>query len=683
MPILPRLLPRRVARLAAALLLALAAPLAAAHADGLTLRRVMLSAAGVGYFEYAAEVTGNAELGLDVPLGQVDDVLASLVVFDADGRVAGVSLPGADGEAAAFAGVPFGPPALDSALAYLNALQGVELSVQGPRPMTGRLLRAEPEPMGEDEPPRTRVTLLTAQGLQQFVLEEAEGVQVADPALRTRIDAAVAALRGQAAQEVRHLTLRTEGNGARSLRLAYVAAAPLWKTTYRLVLPDATGDKARLQAWAVFENVSGTDWNGVELALQYGNPVTFRQALYRTYFVERPQVPVEVLGRILPDVDFGAHPVAAAAAPAPAPSGAPATLAFRKSAAPMAPAMAEPASEAATTEAAESTVFRLPGPVVLGAGQTATLPILDRSVPASRVWLVQEGRPHPLAAVRLVNDTGASLPAGVLTLYDLGAPTPPSPAMRGSAACRPAAAGCSRSRRICAPALTGAPRARPRCASLTAAAGVLHIHAPRRTTLRITLTAPPTEARALLLEIPRRDDSTLVPEGGSSRGRNRRRLARSGRLSRRRDRRPWPLNIDRMLAEQTTLLQDSRVLVHDPRRAGPLGAGARGARACRRPAQPRWPASEAEQARLTALRTALEQDEERLRKNLAAVAAGPMRCMARWFGRSPRTKSSSHALAGQLAAAAAAAAGASGIATGGDVVADLAGARKPRFRSRV
>ena len=42
----------------------------------------MLSAAGVGYFEFSAPVEGAASLGLDVPLDQVDDVLRSLAVFD-------------------------------------------------------------------------------------------------------------------------------------------------------------------------------------------------------------------------------------------------------------------------------------------------------------------------------------------------------------------------------------------------------------------------------------------------------------------------------------------------------------------------------------------------------------------------------------------------------------------------
>ncbi len=53
-----------------------------ARASDLALRRVMLSSAGVGYFEYEAMVDGPAALGLDVRLDQVDDVLKSLVVFD-------------------------------------------------------------------------------------------------------------------------------------------------------------------------------------------------------------------------------------------------------------------------------------------------------------------------------------------------------------------------------------------------------------------------------------------------------------------------------------------------------------------------------------------------------------------------------------------------------------------------
>ena len=193
--------------------------------------------------------------------------------------------------------------------------------MQGPQPMTGRIMAAErfneTIPGSPGQPPlvvpRTRVTLMSPQGLRQFVLEDAAGVQVSNPALRADIDRALEAARAQASQTMRHITLRSTGTGPRTVRVGYVVAVPLWKATYRLVLPAKPGDKARLQGWAVLENQSGADWNNVALTLQYGNPVTFRQAIYRSYYVQRPEVPVEVLGRILPGVDTGARPFAGAA----------------------------------------------------------------------------------------------------------------------------------------------------------------------------------------------------------------------------------------------------------------------------------------------------------------------------------------------------------------------------------
>jgi hypothetical protein len=154
-------------------------------AADLALKRVMLSSAGVGYFEYEADVDGTASLGLDVPLEQVDDVLMSLVVFDSTGGVGTVELPGRDNTRASFGNLPFGPDALRSAADYLNSLQGVEISVQGPRPMTGRIVQAvvvnETVPGGPGAPStavqRTRVTLLGADGMRQFILEDADSMR--------------------------------------------------------------------------------------------------------------------------------------------------------------------------------------------------------------------------------------------------------------------------------------------------------------------------------------------------------------------------------------------------------------------------------------------------------------------------------------------------------------------------
>ena len=521
-----------------------------AFAADLALKRIMLSSAGVGYFEYEADVDGTATLGLDVPLDEVDDVLNSLVVFDSTGGVGTVELPGRDNTRARFADLPFGPDALRSPIDTLNSLQGVEITVQGPRPMTGRIVHAdrvtEVLPATPGQPPatvqRTRVTLLGADGLRQFVLEDADSIQVTDPDLRDRVMRALESLRREAGQDMRHITLRSTGSGHRTVRVGYVAAAPLWKATYRLVLPSKDGDPARLQGWAVLENQSGADWNGVALTLQYGNPVTFRQAIYRSYFVQRPEVPVEILGRILPDVDTRAHPAELAAKAPPAPSGRGFAPAFAAAPAPMAAAqspaetMATPSEQVQAAEAAEETIFQIPTPVSLAAGHSASVPIIDRTMPATRVDLAAGSDPHPLSAIRITNDTGTSLPAGVLTLYDAaGAAT-----FAGDARLGGLPTGESRLLSFAQDLRTTVERdssGETTLASLTAAKGVLRIATRQREVLRFTITAPANAPRTVLLEIPKDGDRTLSVEGGPITGYrgNRNRLAHPSRTAGGRD----------------------------------------------------------------------------------------------------------------------------------------------------
>ena len=93
-----------------------------AFAQDLALKRVMLSSGGLGYFEYEANVDGDATLKLTVSLGQVDDVLKSLVVYDDKGGVGGLSLPGREPLAQAFKDLPFDENSLGSPADLLQTL---------------------------------------------------------------------------------------------------------------------------------------------------------------------------------------------------------------------------------------------------------------------------------------------------------------------------------------------------------------------------------------------------------------------------------------------------------------------------------------------------------------------------------------------------------------------------------
>jgi hypothetical protein len=73
---------------------------------------------------------------------------------------------------------------------------------------------------------------------------------------------------------------------------------------------------------------------------------------------------------------------------------------------------------AVAASSAGRVAFTLPAPVSLRSGETANLPFLDASLPAERLWWVQDlAARNPLQAVRLRNTSGAVLPDGLATVY--------------------------------------------------------------------------------------------------------------------------------------------------------------------------------------------------------------------------------------------------------------------------
>ena len=403
-----------------------------ALAQDLALKRVMLSSGGLGYFEYEATVDGDATLRLTVSLQQVDDVLKSLVVYDDKGGIGGLSLPGREPLAQAFKDLPFDQESLGSPADLLSTLKGAQVSVGGGRAVTGRIVSVQEDIVtlndGKATTKRTRVTLLTDRGLQQFILEDAENLQFTDQALRDKIGQALLAIQANRAKEARTLELATRGTGKRTVRVAYIVEVPVWKASYRLTLPgDATAGRAALQGWATVENLSGQDWRDVDLTLVSGRPVAFHQALYDAYYVKRPEVPVEVAGRLMPGIDRGgveadqrAKSLPMPAAPAPAPYRPQQERAATAAPPPPPAAMAGSVEQTEASDAATQVVFKFPRAVSVDNGRTLSIPIIDRQAPADRLALYQAetAARNPLAAIRLTNDGDSGLPPGIITIYE-------------------------------------------------------------------------------------------------------------------------------------------------------------------------------------------------------------------------------------------------------------------------
>lgn len=403
-----------------------------AFAQDLALKRVMLSSGGMGYFEYEATVDGDATLKLTVSLQQVDDVLKSLVVYDDKGGVGGLSLPGREPLAQAFKDLPFDQESLGSPSQLLATLKGAQVTVGGSRSVSGRIVSVQEETvsLGNDKgtTTRTRVTLFTDRGLQQFILEDAENLQFADSALRDKVGQALIAIQSNRAKDARTIELSARGQGKRTVRVAYIVEAPVWKASYRLTLgADPTAARSALQGWATIENLSGQDWKDVDLTLVSGRPVAFHQALYNAYYVTRPEIPVEVAGRLMPSMDRGGvqvtQPKASTmpAMPAPAPYRPQQERSMAAGVAPPPPPLvAAAADQIEATDAATQVIFKFPRAVSVNNGRTLSIPIIDRQVPAQRLALYQADTAarNPLAAIRLTNDGESGLPPGLITIYE-------------------------------------------------------------------------------------------------------------------------------------------------------------------------------------------------------------------------------------------------------------------------
>ena len=406
------------------------------NAAELVLKRVQLSTGGVGQFEYEAMVNGNDTLLLSIPLNQIDDVLKSITVCTDEGAVKSVSLAGKQPLSEMFKNLPFEQSSLNSLDRLLNDLQGAMISVKGQKRLKGQVINVSAEEIihqNQSTTIRHRVSLMTDKGIRQFILENAEEVKFADKKLNAQIQNALTEITQNKAKDARTLTIKLEGKTKRKVRVSYIVEAPLWKTSYRIIAADDDKDKL-LQGWALLENMSGQDWNEIELSLVSGNPVTFKQSLYTSYYVPRQEVPVSIGGRVMPKVDDGSMTWGGAVAK---PMVArlksnrkgdyemnnEMDVIFRNDNKIMASRQSTPMPAPVTTEkASASVIFKFPKKISVKAGHSVSLRLLNNTVPMERVALYQPSThpTHPLAAVEVTNTYKTALPQGVLTMYELG-----------------------------------------------------------------------------------------------------------------------------------------------------------------------------------------------------------------------------------------------------------------------
>lgn len=86
--------------------------------------------------------------------------------------------------------------------------------------------------------------------------------------------------------------------GRRDVRIAYVTESPAWKPSYRVMLDERPSDggkaggelDARLQAWAIVDNVSDEAWRRVAVGVGSTSALSFRYDLHSVQTVQRETI---------------------------------------------------------------------------------------------------------------------------------------------------------------------------------------------------------------------------------------------------------------------------------------------------------------------------------------------------------------------------------------------------------
>jgi hypothetical protein len=444
----------------------------------LPMTRVVLFNSGVGYFSRSGEVEGDARVDLTFQETDVNDLLKSMVLEDfGNGRIAAVSYDSREPIArtlASFAIDLNGDPTFAGILSQARG-ERVEVTVQPtaqnqPGKLVGAIVGIEKQKLaaGKEAIETEVLNMWCAEGLRSVKLSDVQQLRFSNPMIESEFRRALEVLALNHDSAKKAVSLHFAGDGKRKVQVGYVVEAPIWKTSYRLVMDAENKAKPYLQGWAIVENPTDEDWSGVKMALISGRPISFKMDLYNPLFVPRPTVEPELFASLRPptyDGGFNKQSGVALGIPAGAPAeptsgrapgfggfpggGARAGAAGQQFGYRGVAENAKLKSDAASAEkrhyaaalgrelsdsirvggAASAATggqlgdffqYAIDHPVSLARQKSALLPIVGKEVEGKRVSIYNAAvqAKHPLLGLRFKNTSGLHLSQGPITVFE-------------------------------------------------------------------------------------------------------------------------------------------------------------------------------------------------------------------------------------------------------------------------
>ena len=426
-------------------------------ATSLPIKKIVLYKNGVGYFEHTGHVRGNQDLRIDFTTAQLNDVLKSLTLVDLNGgRIAAVNYNSVAPLEEQLKGlqIPLGEEVTSAA--FLIALRGTRVEVRSSSgSAAGKIFSVETVETGTDKNNPVQVTqfaIVSDSGeMRLFELGPGVTVRAADAEIQKELERYLGLMRSTRSHDVRRMTIDATGTGERKILVSYISEVPVWKSTYRIVLPKAPA-KTFLQGWAIIDNTVGEDWRDVKVSLVSGTPQSFMQNISQPYYARRPVIELPQSVMLTPQTHeagllSAAHPPhvlpgmvggvpggvgggssggvlgevigGAANAPPPVPEGESEEAEGTEVSELL--SKEEAAAEGATV--GDLFEYNLKEQVTVLKNQSALVPIVQSPIEAEKVTLVMSEKdgalqPMPLRALWVKNTSGLTLDGGTFNVLE-------------------------------------------------------------------------------------------------------------------------------------------------------------------------------------------------------------------------------------------------------------------------
>ncbi len=427
------------------------------EASSLKVREVTLFKHGVSFFTLKGKIKGpSSTISLEFKKSEMNDVLKSLLVLDMNGGfVSSIAYDADQDIGKVLQDVAVDLASKGSFTSLVENFRGAmtQLDLDGSEVITGRIMGIQEYTtiVNEHEVTRPALVVLDAKGsIGQVKFSDIKSIKLADPKLQKDLDFYLDTIIAGKKADAKRIFIHCEGEGEgeREIQASYILESPVWKTSYRMLIPeDPKEEKCFLSGWCLVENTTEQDWDEIDIAMVAGMPVSFVCPIYPPTYITRPVVqppraaqigPAAIEDELGGDMEFDdAMAKEEAAAPRKmkarlggAPGAPPAMRAMAATAmrppaapapAPMQVAMKQVAqqTQVSTKDMGELFEYRISKPVTIKRKQSALVPIVSKDINGKRVLLYEQSQheKNPMACLEITNTAGVTLEQGPITIF--------------------------------------------------------------------------------------------------------------------------------------------------------------------------------------------------------------------------------------------------------------------------